>query len=839
MSAFQPIRRLVVVNRGEAAMRCIRAVKALRALEGGDMQVIALYTDADRGAPYVRHADMAVPLAVRATPVASYLDHGLLYETLAQVQADAVWPGWGFVAESPEFVDGLQARGIRFLGPTGDTMRRLGDKIASKQLAERLGIAVTVWSGSALADADDAVLCAERLGLPLVLKASAGGGGRGIRIIEDLARLPAQFQSAASEALGAFGDGRLFLERMVRGGRHVEVQILADQHGFVRALGCRDCSVQRRHQKVIEEAPPIGLKPELIASIQAAAERLAREVRYAGVGTVEFLVEESGGHYFMEMNPRLQVEHGITEEITGLDLVELQIRVARGERLAGLTLQEQGACIEARVCAEDPDAGFLPAPGRIARFDPAFGPHLRVDTGVVAGSTVPPAFDSLIAKVMARGSTREQARSRLSAALRDFDLVIQGGATNKGYLLEVLNSDDYRRGGVDTLWLDRWNTARRGPAEHAAEALVLASVLAYRAQWQAERRNFFADTSTITPDKVPALEGRELDLEYRGESYRLGVFSVGSWRYRVHLDERVVSARFGEVGPNTARLVIGGRYHRATYDITEASIRLELEGCVHRFGRQTAGQVRAGAPSMVVSVDVAVGQRVETGQHLGLLEAMKMEIAFAAPVSGVVTELRVTRGQQVTAGEVLLVIDPSREDSQAGDGERLRVPEEDEPLAPLFTRAEDGGLGSPDLLAAERAPVDARLRALSAVNAEIERMMLGWDVFQPRFEKILELLEAELPGGLSEAFRTELTGVRYGLLAFADVDQVFSHARRVEEGGTLGPSNNARLRVYLRRMHSKGAGIAQDFLDMLQAALRHYDIETLDYSEDIERAVLR
>src|SRR5262245_49503910 len=443
-------------------MRCIRTVKSLRASEGSDLRVIALYTAVDRDAPYVRHADHAILLKPRATPVASYLDHELLLQTLMQVGADSVWPGWGFVAESPEFADRLEQAGIRFLGPSGDTMRRLGDKIASKVLAEKLEVPVTHWSGRELANADEATEVASKLGLPLVLKASAGGGGRGIRMIEELSRLPAQFQSASSEALGAFGDGRLFLEKMVRGGRHIEVQIVADQHGFVRALGCRDCSVQRRHQKVIEEAPPIGLAPELIAAMKASAERLAREVRYAGVGTVEFLVEEGARFYFMEMNPRLQVEHGITEEIIGHDLVELQIRVARGERLAGLELQEQGYCIEARVCAEDPDQGFLPAPGKIARFDPAAGPHLRVDTGVVQGSTVPAAFDSLIAKVMARGVTREQARSRLLSALRDFDLVINGGATNKSYLLEVLGSEDCQRGGVDTLWLDRWNAQRRG-----------------------------------------------------------------------------------------------------------------------------------------------------------------------------------------------------------------------------------------------------------------------------------------------------------------------------------------------------------------------------------------
>jgi acetyl/propionyl-CoA carboxylase alpha subunit/acetyl-CoA carboxylase carboxyltransferase component len=837
---LRSIQRLAIVNRGEAAMRCIRTVKAMRAFERSDLQVIALYTGVDRDAPYVRHADFAVQLAPRATPVASYLDHDLLLRTLKQVGADAVWPGWGFVAESPEFVDRLEQEGIRFLGPSGDTMRKLGDKISSKVLAERLDVPVTGWSGGALADADEAVRWAEKLGLPLVLKASAGGGGRGIRIIEELSRLPAQFQSASSEALGAFGDGRLFLEKMVRGGRHVEVQIVADRHGFVRAVGCRDCSVQRRHQKVIEEAPPVGLAQAALEAMKACAERLAREVRYAGVGTVEFLVEEGGAFYFMEMNPRLQVEHGITEEITGLDLIELQVRIARGERLDGLACEEQGYCIEARVCAEDPDQGFLPAPGGIARFDPAQGPHLRVDTGVVQGSTVPAAFDSLIAKVMARGATREQARSRLAAALRDFDLVIGGGATNKGYLLEVLDAADYKAGGIDTLWLDRWNAQRTGPAEHAAEALVLAAILSYRAAWQAERRNFFKDTSTITPDKVPALEGREFDLEYRGESYRVRVFSVGSWRYRVHLDGRVVSARFGDIGPHAARVVICGRYHRATYDVTDTYLRVELEGSVHRFGRQTAGQVRAGAPSMVVSVDVEVGQRVEAGQHLGLLEAMKMEIAFSAPVAGVVTEVRVAKSQQVAAGDVLLVIDPKRAEHDGGQGgARLQLPAEEDPLAPLFSRGPHGALGAPDLRAAEQAPAERRTAALHAINAEIERMMLGWDVFQSRFEKLLELLEAPLPDGLSESFRRELCAVKHGLNIFADVDVLFSHARRIEEGGTLGPSNNARMRVYLRRMRSSGAGIAQDYLEMLRAGLRHYDIEGLEYSEAIERAVLR
>jgi acetyl-CoA carboxylase carboxyltransferase component/biotin carboxyl carrier protein len=339
---------------------------------------------------------------------------------------------------------------------------------------------------------------------------------------------------------------------------------------------------------------------------------------------------------------------------------------------------------------------------------------------------------------------------------------------------------------------------------------------------------------------VPGVGGRELDLASLGQSYRLRVFSVGSWRYRVHFEGRVISARFGEVAPHTARVVIGGRYYRATYDLTDAAIRVEIEGCVHRFGRQTVGQVRAGAPSMVVSIDVTPGQRVAAGQHLGLLEAMKMEIGFSAPVAGTVNEVRVSKGQQVAAGELLLVIEPLRDDAGgASNGERLRLPEEQEPLAALFRPSEDQQLGTPDLRAAEAAVPEARSRALEAVNAEVERMMLGWDVYEPRYEKLLEFLEAPVPDGLSADFRRELAAVRDGLIAFVDVEQLFSHSRRVEEGGTLGPSNNARLRTYLRRTHSQGAGIAQDFLDTLRAALAHYDIDSLEYSEHLERALLR
>ncbi|HET8939520.1 MAG TPA: biotin carboxylase N-terminal domain-containing protein [Polyangiales bacterium] len=831
-----PIRRLAIVNRGEAAMRCVRTVKSLRALEGSELSVIALYTDVDREAPFVRHADMAIRLPVKTTPVAAYLDHDLLLSTLRQINADAVWPGWGFVAESAEFVDKLRDAGIRFLGPTGDTMRRLGDKIASKELAERVGVPVTAWSSGALRDVDHAREAAARVGYPLVVKASAGGGGRGIRVVEHPDALEQAFNSARSEAKTAFGDDRLFLEKMVKDGRHIEVQIVADRHGYVKALGCRDCSVQRRHQKVVEEAPPAELEPALLARVKASAEQLAAHVGYSGVGTVEFLVKQQE-FFFLEMNPRLQVEHGITEELTRTDLVELQIRIARGESLEDLAPREHGVCIEARVCAEDPDQGFLPAPGRIALFDPALGPRVRIDSGVVQNSTVPSAFDSMVAKVMAFGDTREEARARLITALRDFDLVIERGASNKSYLIQVLESEAYKAGGVDTRWLDRWNEERDHQPPHAAEALVLAGILSYRAQWRAERRVFFSDTSSVTPDKIPALGGREFDLEYFGESYRLRVFSVGASRYRVHMDGRVISARFGDPAEHTARMVIQGRYMRAVHDVTDASIRVEIEGYAHRFGRQTAGQVRAGAPSMVVSIEVKPGDQVKAGQLLGAVEAMKMEIGFNAPVAGTVTEVRVAKGQQVGAGDTLLVIEPAREDAASGAGRsaRLRVPEEADPLDVLF----DATHHNPDLIAADKASAEQRRLAMDAVNDEVRRILLGFDLSELRFERLLTFLEAPLPAQLSSTFLSELAQLRSELCVFTSVEQLFSRARQIGENGLLGPSNSARFRGFLRRMRTQGAGVAPDFLEMLKGALAQYGVDGLEHNDALEKAVFR
>ncbi len=401
----QRIERLAIVNRGEAAVRCLRTAKSLREREGGGLEVIVLFTTPDRNTPFVRQADRAILMPSPRGAVAAYLDHDGIIAALKESRADAVWPGWGFVAEDPVFVDRLAAEGILFLGPSADAMRSLGDKIQSKLFAETAGVPVSQWSGGALADEHEALAHAQRIGFPVVLKATAGGGGRGIRIVEHPEALSEAFRSATAEATAAFGNGSLFVEAMVQGGRHIEVQVAADKHGHARAFGCRDCSVQRRHQKVVEEAPPPGLSDAQLERLESAATSLVRHVGYCGVGTVEFLLKGEE-FFFLEVNPRLQVEHGLTELIAGIDLVEIQIRIARGESIEGIPRQRRGVALEARVCAEDPDEGFLPSPGRIALFEPALGPHTRVDSGVTTGTVISSDFDSLIAKVITVGEDR-------------------------------------------------------------------------------------------------------------------------------------------------------------------------------------------------------------------------------------------------------------------------------------------------------------------------------------------------------------------------------------------------------------------------------------------------
>ena len=839
MSAGNAIRRLAIVNRGEAAIRCIRSVKALRALENSDLESIAIYTDVDRDAPFVRHADHAIWLEAPDGAVAAYLDHDRLIALLVRAGADAVWPGWGFVSEDPDFADRVTDQGIRFLGPTGDVMRALGDKIDAKRIAEDVGIPVVPWSGGVVADEEAAAHCAAELGYPVAVKAAAGGGGRGIRMVESESELANAFRSASAEAKAAFGDDRLFIERRLPRGRHIEVQIAVDAKGSAMSLGCRDCSVQRRYQKVIEEAPPPKISRDLCAELERAAVRLVEHVGYVGVGTVEFLLV--GEEYsVLEVNPRLQVEHGLTEELTGIDLVQLQIRIARGESLPQRHDTGARVAIEARVCAEDPQADFLPTPGRIALFDPALGPRVRLDSGVSAGCRVPAEFDSLIAKLIATGETREEARARLACALTDFELVVAGGATNKGYLIDILETSEYRRGDFDTEWLDRTPELRAGSDDYVVEALVTAAILSYQRSRDTARQKFYEDPATLSPTSIPLSKGQRIDLTAGSESYRLEVFAVGAWRYRVHLDGRVAVATLSDERDNSAILELGGRSLRVLHDVSEHGLRIEIEAHPYRFTSELAGQVRSGTPAVVIGLQVAPGDRVEAGQSLGLLEAMKSEIDFRAPVSGFVKEVCVRMGQQVSSGELLLIIEAeTRSAFDISYRQRLTLPADSDPLDLFFSKGKGDEGEVPDLQALERADATARRAAIEASRGEIRRILMGYDVNPARGKRLVALLEAPIPEGLSAELRSELAEIRHELAIFADIEQLFVRAPHASVSSDVGPSNHARLRAYMRRMATDGSGMPEAFLVLLRRALTHYGIEDLKASDSLERAVLR
>src|SRR3954452_1006283 len=419
-------RRIAIVNRGEAAMRLIHAVRDLNELTPGGprIETVALHTDGERGAMFVREADHAYALGpASARP---YLDLRVLERALRERGADAAWVGWGFVAEDPAFAELCDRIGITFVGPSADAMRRLGDKIGAKLLAEEVGVPVAAWSNGSVDDLEGALHHAHRIGYPLMLKAAAGGGGRGIRVVTSDAELTAVFERTRDEAERAFGSGVVFLERLVTGARHVEVQMIADGQGTAWALGVRDCSVQRRNQKIIEESASPVLAPEQTAELKAAAVRLALAVGYRGAGTVEFLYHPDEKLFaFLEVNTRLQVEHPITEITTGTDLVKLQLHVANGGRLDGDRPVEAGHAIEARLNAEDPDRDFAPAPGRIARLALPAGPGVRVDTGVSEGDTIPADFDSMIAKIIAYGRDRNEALGRLRRAMAETTVIIE------------------------------------------------------------------------------------------------------------------------------------------------------------------------------------------------------------------------------------------------------------------------------------------------------------------------------------------------------------------------------------------------------------------------------
>ncbi len=480
------IQKVLIANRGEIALRVIRACREM------GLGTVAIYSDADRAALHVLHADEAYRLGP-APASESYLRGDLVLDVARRAGADAIHPGYGFLSENAEFAEACATAGVTFIGPPASAMRVLGSKTRARQAADAAGMPRVPGSVTGLTSADEALRVAAEIGYPVMLKAAAGGGGKGMRAVASPAELPAAYAAASSEAERSFGSGEVYLEKLIERPRHIEIQLMADEHGNCLYLGERECSVQRRHQKVIEEAPSAIVGEDLRRQMGEAAVRLALSAGYVNAGTVEFLVDDARNFYFLEMNTRLQVEHPVTELVTGLDLVEMQLQVAMGEplRLKQEDVRLRGHAVECRIYAEDPDNNFFPSPGRITRLVQPGGPGIREDCGVYAGWTVPLEYDPMLSKLVAYAETRELAIDRMLRALDEY--AIGGIKTNIGLFRRILNDPDFRAAQIDTGYLERL-LAQAAPVEEEAVAEdVVAIAAALLASSGSERPSAAAD----------------------------------------------------------------------------------------------------------------------------------------------------------------------------------------------------------------------------------------------------------------------------------------------------------------------------------------------------------
>ncbi|GAA1882219.1 carboxyl transferase domain-containing protein [Lapillicoccus jejuensis] len=819
-SGVRRFRRIAVVNRGESAMRLIHAVRELDAERGTRTEVVALHTEGERRAMFVREADLAVNLGpASARP---YLDHAVLERALRECGADAAWVGWGFVAEDPAFAELCGRIGVTFVGPSPEAMRQLGDKIGSKLIAEEVGVPVAPWSRGAVDTLEDALQSAHHVGYPLMLKATAGGGGRGIRVITSDADLRDAYTRTRDEAERAFGSGVVFLEKLVTGARHVEVQVISDGQGTAWALGVRDCSVQRRNQKVIEESSSPLLAPDQVAELKASAERLAVQVGYAGAGTVEFLYHPTDRFFaFLEVNTRLQVEHPITEVTTDTDLVKLQLHVAGGGRLEGRPPVEQGHAIEARLNAEDPDRDFAPSPGRITLLTLPAGPGIRVDTGVAEGDSIPADFDSMIAKIIAYGRDRDEALGRLRRAMEDTTVVIEGGSTNKSFVLDLLDQHEVVRGEpqwCDTGWIDRVRSqGRLVAAAHSGVALVAAAIEAYDEQEQTEVARLL-ETARGGRPQVQHKGGRTVELKLRGTSYVVRVSRLGPQRFRVAVDDRpAIDADVERLDAHRSRLTLEGRRHRLV-TATHGPVHLvEVDGVTHRVSRDEGGVLRSPAPALVVATPAAVGTEVAAGQPVLVLESMKMETVIPAPFAATVKELHVSAGSQVESGAPLVRLEPTGDAAEAVDTASdvdLDLP-----------------LPAPDGTAEERAR-----EALT----ELSGMLLGYDVVPSGSGDALSTYlaardELARQGGVPLEAETEL------LRLFADFAELSRNRPVVQEEHLENVVHSPRefFHTYLRTLDPERGGLTDDFRTKLARVLAHYGVTSFDRGRELDDAVFR
>ena len=652
--------KILIANRGEIAARIIRTAQRM------GISTVAVYSEADRNALFVEMADEAVFIGP-APAAQSYLVIEKIVQAARETGAEAVHPGYGFLAENPRLVAALDEAGIAFIGPPAHAIAAMGDKIVSKKLAQEAGVAIIPGHAAAIENAAEARRIAKDIGFPVMIKAAAGGGGKGMRIARRVRELEEGLNSAAREAKSSFGDARVFIEKYIETPRHIEIQVLADAHGTVLHLGERECSVQRRHQKVIEEAPSPFLDADTRAAMAAQAVALAQAVDYASAGTVEFIVDAERHFYFLEMNTRLQVEHPVTELVTGTDLVEQMIRVAAGEKLAiaQADIAAKGWAIEARIYAEDPRRDFLPATGRLTRFHSPEGEGIRLDSGVREGDEISLYYDPMIAKLCAHGIDRDTAIARLAMALDE--TVIRGPGHNLSFLAATVRHPRFRAGDISTTFIDEaYGGGFAGPAIEGdlRDRLICLAILVHHRE--AARRDRFDGEGAW----VVALNGMQVPVTVRRENDGYGVdvegarhHIAGDWRpgalvFRGRIDDVPIAAGIEASGLDWRIEHAGARVEATVLDVKTARYAAMMP---EKRQADVSGQLRCPMPGLVVAITTREGEAVKAGQPLAVVEAMKMENVLRADVDGIVAKIFAAPGDSLSLDAVILELEPAGE----------------------------------------------------------------------------------------------------------------------------------------------------------------------------------
>ncbi|UCG78779.1 MAG: acetyl/propionyl/methylcrotonyl-CoA carboxylase subunit alpha [Nitrospirota bacterium] len=663
-------KKILIANRGEIAIRIIQTCKKM------GIETVAVYSDIDERSRHVREADEAVHIGPSPS-TSSYLDHGKIIDAAVQCGCEAIHPGYGFLSENSEFAAAVAKKGITFIGPGSDVIAALGDKISAKEIAMKAGVPVVPGHNEPVKDIKKIKKLCEDIGYPVLLKPAAGGGGRGMRIVSKPGELESSLKSAQDETRKAFGDDRIFIERFITNPRHIEIQIMADNHGNVIHLGERECSIQRRYQKVIEEAPSVAVDEDLRKRMGEMACALAREAGYSNAGTVEFILDETGEFFFMEMNTRLQVEHPVTEMITGLDLVELQIKIGAGETLplAQQDVKLNGWAIEARINAEDPSRNFLPSTGLLTRYSGLRGNNIRLDSGVEAGSFVSVYYDSMLFKVISWGESREDARKNLIHALNRFD--VEGVITNLDFANSILNHPQFIKGEMTTKFIDEHyenGFTKVPPSKEQLETMVAASTVVFHNRQKQFHESFKDVIAKVGTSHTPQ-DHFNYVVKCNDDVFEVeltGIHLGSDWKIKVNGTEYAVETPPFEFYRRRIRLLINGQkqYFRQQYRghfiwtafcgytrvfeiYTPREWRLSQYMPKVEKGAQ-ANVLLSPLPGLVVNILVDKGDRVYRGQDLVVIESMKMECGVASPCDGLVEEIPTAVGNTVDTDETLI-----------------------------------------------------------------------------------------------------------------------------------------------------------------------------------------